>query len=355
MERTSLVGIIPTSDAKSSKGPNLYSMPKVSILISNYNYASYLINCVKSVYSQTYANIEVIIVDDVSTDDSSRVLARLEAEHADLIVIRRSVNGGQSAAALDALERCSGDYVVLLDADDILLANAVECHIYTHISLRLPVGFTCGDMLQLADDALIGSGSIPFNRFIAAKETKFTPREGTAETVFSSSNLPPNLMSRIVLVDPWVEPDWVWSATSAMMFRRDALRFWEKTQGLKDLRYSTDAFFCFGINVITGSALIDMPVACYRIHGKNGFSSNLPLNHVRSFERGSKGEKSLAAIQLLLSEAQKNEKKYKQLFWTAGAYHDMIKRLKRAILKIKNRDETNIVKRWFRNYYMRQL
>ena len=68
--------------------------PLVSILVSNYNYARYIGETIESALGQTYANIELIVCDDGSTDDSVQVIEQYERKDARLQLIRKA-NGGQ--------------------------------------------------------------------------------------------------------------------------------------------------------------------------------------------------------------------------------------------------------------------
>ena len=97
---------------------------KVSVLIPVYNKAPYLRDCLDSVYAQTHADLEVLAVDDASTDES---LALLRAEtDPRLRVIALQENRGPGVAANAGLEAATGTYIVRLDADDIALPDRVE-------------------------------------------------------------------------------------------------------------------------------------------------------------------------------------------------------------------------------------
>ena len=97
---------------------------KVSVLIPVYNKAPYLRDCLDSVYAQTHADLEVLAVDDASTDES---LALLRAEtDPRLRVIALPENRGPGGAANAGLEAATGTYIVRLDADDIALPDRVE-------------------------------------------------------------------------------------------------------------------------------------------------------------------------------------------------------------------------------------
>jgi len=96
--------------------------PLVSIIINNYNYARFLATAVDSALAQTYPRVEVIIVDDGSTDDSATVMSSYE--HRATIVLKR--NGGQASALNAGMCRCKGDIVIFLDSDDALLPDTAE-------------------------------------------------------------------------------------------------------------------------------------------------------------------------------------------------------------------------------------
>ncbi|NBD17498.1 MAG: glycosyltransferase [Cyanobacteria bacterium] len=95
----------------------------VSIIINNYNYQRYLPEAIDSALKQTYHNIEVIVVDDASTDNSRQVIARYEDQ---ILSILRPTNGKQAAALNDGFNASQGEIIIFLDADDYLFSNAVE-------------------------------------------------------------------------------------------------------------------------------------------------------------------------------------------------------------------------------------
>ncbi|RUR84977.1 glycosyltransferase family 2 protein [Chlorogloeopsis fritschii PCC 9212] len=92
---------------------------KVSVIISNYNYARYLPTAIDSVLTQTYPNFEIIIVDDGSKDNSREVIAQLQQTAPDKIKAIYQPNQGQGAAFNTGFEAASGDVIAFLDADDV--------------------------------------------------------------------------------------------------------------------------------------------------------------------------------------------------------------------------------------------
>ena len=97
--------------------------PKVSIVINNYNYASFISQAIESAINQTYSRLEIVVVDDCSTDDSRQIIA----SYGNLIVpVLHQTNGKQGAAFNSGFEASQGDLVLFLDADDYLYPHAVE-------------------------------------------------------------------------------------------------------------------------------------------------------------------------------------------------------------------------------------
>lgn len=103
---------------------------KVSIIVPAYNVEKYIVNFLESVLSQTYSNIELIIVDDGSTDDTETVVDDYRIKFAEkkyeLKYIRQSENKGQAAAINVGLQLFHGIYVRWMDSDDILYPSAIQ-------------------------------------------------------------------------------------------------------------------------------------------------------------------------------------------------------------------------------------
>jgi glycosyltransferase involved in cell wall biosynthesis len=95
--------------------------PKVSVIITNFNYEDYVDQAITSVLNQSYKVHEIIVVDDYSGDNSLQKIRKFP-----VTVVARDHNGGPGAARNDGISRATGDYFLCLDADDRLRPNAIE-------------------------------------------------------------------------------------------------------------------------------------------------------------------------------------------------------------------------------------
>lgn len=100
-------------------------MPLVSVVIPCYNHEKFLKSTVESVFSSSYPNLEVIIVDDGSTDRSLQVAMELKSRFDEIYVISQE-NSGPSVARNNGIERAKGRYILPLDADDLISTNYIE-------------------------------------------------------------------------------------------------------------------------------------------------------------------------------------------------------------------------------------
>lgn len=97
----------------------------VSIIIPVYNVEKYIQECIISCVNQTYNNIEIIAIDDGSTDSSPSILDELAIKYNQLKVIHKK-NGGVSSARNIGIKESKGDYIVFVDGDDYLSYEAIE-------------------------------------------------------------------------------------------------------------------------------------------------------------------------------------------------------------------------------------
>lgn len=152
---------------------------KISIIIPAYNVGSRLADTLDSVLSQTYTNIEVIIVNDGSTDNTAELAEHFRSIDSRVVVIHKE-NGGVTSARLRGVREASGDWIGFVDGDDLLepdmyerlLSNALECNAdISHCGYRMvfPNGrvdyyYNTGRMIQ--QDHVTGINDLLSGRFV---------------------------------------------------------------------------------------------------------------------------------------------------------------------------------------------
>ena len=122
------------------------SNPLVSVIVPVYNVERYVDECLASIRAQTYANLEILVVEDCSTDGSLQALT----PHLDdprVRLIRHGKNGGLSAARNTGIEAATGEYVMFVDSDDLVDTTLVAC---------------CVDCAQQMDAELVTYECTPF-------------------------------------------------------------------------------------------------------------------------------------------------------------------------------------------------
>ena len=212
--------------------------PLVSIIVNNYNYGRFLSEAIESALAQTYGSIEVIVVDDGSTDNSTKIIAT----YAGRITAICKQNGGQASALNAGFVVSRGEIVIFLDSDDLLFSNCVERVVQewpqglAKMHYRLRMLNQCGEDIgtQPGMELTLCSGDV--------RELLMT--EGT----YSSPPTSGNAFARSVLTQimPIPESSWVYCADGYL--------------------YSRAPFF----GLVRS---IDECLGVYRVHGANAYSA----------------------------------------------------------------------------------
>lgn len=120
-------------------------MKKVSIIIPVYNVEAYIEDCIASVMAQDYEQLEVLIVDDCTPDQSISIVEKMisgyEGPHT-YRIIRHAKNGGQSAARNSGLHEASGELIYFLDSDDYICERAISSlvELYNQTQANIVIG-----------------------------------------------------------------------------------------------------------------------------------------------------------------------------------------------------------------------
>jgi glycosyltransferase involved in cell wall biosynthesis len=222
------------------RGDQRHTQPLVSIIINNFNYALYLAAAIESALAQDYRNLEVVVVDDGSTDNSRQIIAnygsRIKAIH--------KANDGQASALNAGFHASAGAIILFLDADDVLLPSAIE------------------NVAGYFDDPDVSSVRWPM-WIINADGSR------TGDTRPSMLPASLNLRERILEKGPSNFPS---SPTSGNAWSR---AFLERVLPIPkdDFRLCADDYLYNLAPAFGDVKTFAQPQSCYRIHGKNNYSS----------------------------------------------------------------------------------
>lgn len=142
-------------------------LPKVSIIIPVFNCSTFLKKSLQEVMKQTYLNIEIIVIDDESSDDSFLIAKKFES---DTCKVFKQKNAGAAVARNTGLKYASGTYIQFLDADDFLSADKIEKQI-SALSGRINVIAVCSYASFLNDDEINGLKSFDQSSFIYSSDS----------------------------------------------------------------------------------------------------------------------------------------------------------------------------------------
>lgn len=231
---------------------------RVSVIVINYNYARFLRQAIESCLDQTYENIETIVVDDGSTDDSQAVIKEYGTKMRPVF----QENKGMMQAANNGFSVSTGDVVVFLDADDYLLRDCVE---------------------RIVDCWVEGAAKAHYRLQKVDKEGNdlgvFPPREQR----LSQGEVWKEIMSNGRYITP---------PTSGNAFSRQVL---DRIFPVRDARIGeeggyfdfvpTDAYLKLRVPFYGPVVAIDEVLGVYRMHGANAGADNNPYMHREKRQR----------------------------------------------------------------------
>jgi len=121
-------GFSVTFDNSAEVTPSLW--PKVTVIVTLYNYAEYIKDALESLLVQTFSNFGVVIVDDNSTDNSHNIalnwISKYEKKFERAVLLRQNINTGLSECRNRAFQYCKSPYIFVLDADNLLYPRCLQ-------------------------------------------------------------------------------------------------------------------------------------------------------------------------------------------------------------------------------------
>ena len=243
--------------------------PLVSIVVINFNYGEFVGTAVGSILDQTYRHFECRIIDNGSTDASVEIVHRQTQDDPRFTLIRLDANFGHLGAAVRVMEGLRGEFVLFVDADDVLFPDFLASHIQAHLASEEAVAISSSAFTQIDKDGrVLGAFGWPSrdNQKIGLGRADFVPR------LPELNDDAYRALSDVCLFVPWRIPGWIWAQGSSIVYRRAILDFIRPRGSEGPLFGGVDSYFNQFCHIVNGTLLIDRPLSSYRIHGRNDFT-----------------------------------------------------------------------------------
>ena len=160
----------------------VYSGPLVSVIVPAYNVGKYLHKCIDSILSQTYKNIEIIIVDDGATDNTSKIIKEYESKYPNVRLVKHAKNMGLFKTRITGVEAANGEYIVFVDGDDYIsvdwIRGLLKCALKYDLDMVIgefafdPYGYPNLDPMRIYDYEL--EGDAVFEEFLKQADSSFS-------------------------------------------------------------------------------------------------------------------------------------------------------------------------------------
>ena len=166
---------------------NINSSPEVSVIIPVYNVEQYLRQCLDSVCNQTFKDIEIIVVNDCSPDNSLQIIKEYQQKDKRIVLVDLKQNGGLGNARNQGMKIAKGKYLTFVDSDDFISNNCIEV-LYNNIE-KLNTNFIGSEFLHYnANTHKISDGIIFFNKY---------------NTVINDIHTKKTILQRLAICRPW--------------------------------------------------------------------------------------------------------------------------------------------------------
>lgn len=246
----------------------LLKLPLITFIVTSYNYENYVLKTIESIKNQSYENIEIIVVDDNSCDNSVEKAKEFAKNSPKLPIkiIQHDQNKGQMASMQTGLSYAQGQFVCFVDSDDILVKDYAKTLIRVHLSTS--VAFVSGQLIEIGENDEIHT---TYSVSSFQKEKSFELK--SLQDLFNV-NLD-NVDFKVLNLKNAPFGGWHWSAMSANMFRKSALDLFLNYDTPENWKICPDKFLLNFMHLIGGSAIVYAPVLGYRRHSENSGCSRL--------------------------------------------------------------------------------
>jgi glycosyltransferase involved in cell wall biosynthesis len=223
------------------------SAPLVSVVVPSYNHERYIKQALMSALSSTIDEIEIVVVDDGSSDNSAEIIQSIDDPR---IRFFSQSNSGAHAAINRGVELARSEWISILNSDDVYFPEKLQTHLDFHA--KHPELEASVSTVQYVDEhgEPLGEENESVKWYRAAR-LAYRTQQSLLKSLFIANHL---------------------VTTSSIFVKKQTF---EKLGGFKSLRYVHDWFFFLSLARKEMLEVIDKPLVCYRMHGKNAVFENM--------------------------------------------------------------------------------
>lgn len=254
----------------------ILNLPKVSFIVITHNFSQFVCDCLNSIKNQTYENYEIIVVDDLSKDDTADKIQNFINENPNIQIkfIKNENNIGQLASFLEGLKQASGEFICSIDGDDVLFPEYCAIHVETH--LNCSVALTSCQQVEIDENntihtlSSIESPNKKKENFIIENKTFEEFKEYRSAKGLDKVGAEVKVLDN----DKFSFATWHWGPTTSAMMRKSVCEMLLLIDKAKAIKITADKFMFSFCHLIGSSAVIFKPLYAYRRHSSNYSMAN---------------------------------------------------------------------------------
>lgn len=262
------------------------NLPKVSFIVITHNFSNFVCDCLNSIKNQTYKNFEIIIIDDMSQDDTQDKIREFIKNNPSLNTqfLINQENIGQLASFIEGLKLAQGQFVCSIDGDDLLFPEYCAMHIETH--LKTSVALTTCIQAEIDENNTIHTLNSIDSPIQEKKEFTINNKSFEEFNEYRCANGIDKQGCEVKVLDndKFSFATWHWGPSSSAMMRKSVCDMLLLLTKDHNINITADKFIFSFCHLIGSSAVIYKVLYAYRRHNTNFSLANPVMGNKKYYK-----------------------------------------------------------------------
>lgn len=236
----------------------VFNMPKLSFIVLSYNHSEYIKECIDSILTQSYKDIEIIVVDDHSNDKSVELIQNIinaNKTNIKIELIAHKRSKGSLACIIDGISNSSGKFIACINPQEKLLKDFALTHIGIH--LFNPIALSVCEVCEIDENSVLSS-------LVSNVSQKEQNGEIIKDIKIKMSNIKNNSIIKILDKKTNFYGGWWWAPISCAVFEKEAVLPLLSFEATNNWRKKAEYLLFNFLHLIDGSIKIYEPLVAYR-------------------------------------------------------------------------------------------